>query len=172
MKTFILLLAIASVAVSQEIMAIVTIMPHDSSKMVTGSVKFVQSTPNGPVTVTGTISGLTQGQHGFHIHEKGDLSKNCTSTGAHFNPSKQPHGGPNDAVRHIGDLGNIEANAQGVATINITDKVISLTGPDSILGRSVVVHSGADDLGKGGQPLSNTTGNAGDRWGCGVIGIM
>lgn len=82
------------------------------------------------------------------------------------------HGAPTDAIRHVGDLGNIDANNEGVATINISDKIISLSGPNSIIGRGVVVHSGVDDLGKNQDQGSKTTGNAGDRMGCGVIGIM
>jgi len=81
------------------------------------------------------------------------------------------HGAPEDTVRHVGDLGNVQANAEGEATINITDSIISLTGTHSILGRSIVIHSGEDDLGKGDSPLSSTTGNSGDRLACGVIGI-
>lgn len=72
-------------------------------------------------------------------------------------------------MRHVGDLGNIRANAQGEASVNIKDSVISLSGVNSILGRAIVVHSGEDDLGRGNHTLSATTGNAGERWACGVI---
>lgn len=75
-------------------------------------------------------------------------------------------------MRHVGDLGNIEANAQGTAQLNIVDKIISLTGSNSIIGRAIVIHSDVDDLGKGGTNLSLSTGNSGSRVGCGVIGIM
>lgn len=68
-------------------------------------------------------------------------------------------------------MGNIEADASGVAKINISDKLISLSGSNNILGRTVVVHADVDDLGKGGHELSKTTGNAGGRLGCGVIGF-
>lgn len=81
------------------------------------------------------------------------------------------HGAPIDTERHVGDLGNIEADGTGVATINFTDKVIDLEGAHNIIGRAVVVHEKEDDLGKGGQPDSLTTGNAGGRVACGVIGI-
>ncbi|XP_029155501.1 superoxide dismutase [Cu-Zn], chloroplastic-like isoform X2 [Nylanderia fulva] len=165
-----LLLAVSTVVTAEELVAIVTLKPHDV-RNVTGNLKIVQSVPNGPVTITGTVHGLTEGLHGFHVHEKGDLSDGCTSTGAHFNPENVTHGAPEDTVRHVGDLGNIQANSDGEATVNITDNIISLTGPHSILGRSMVVHSDQDDLGKGNSSLSLTTGNAGSRWACGVIGV-
>lgn len=124
-----------------------------------------------PVQVTGEITGLTKGLHGFHVHEFGDNTNGCISAGPHFNPAGKDHGGPNDEVRHAGDLGNVEAGADGVAKINITDSQISLSGERNIIGRTVVVHADPDDLGKGGHELSKTTGNAGARTGCGVIGL-
>lgn len=82
------------------------------------------------------------------------------------------HGGPTDEIRHVGDLGNIYAEENGVAQISLTDSKISLTGPNSIIGRAIVVHSDSDDLGRGGFSDSLTTGHAGTRLGCGVIGIQ
>ncbi|EMS60363.1 Superoxide dismutase [Cu-Zn] 2 [Triticum urartu] len=87
--------------------------------------------------------------------------------GPHFNPHNKSHGAPVDDERHVGDLGNIQANKDGVAEIFIKDLQISLRGPHSILGRAVVVHADSDDLGKGGHELSKSTGNAGARIGCG-----
>ncbi|KAL6429224.1 hypothetical protein ACFW04_008145 [Cataglyphis niger] len=168
-----LLLAAVTVVTAEERVAVVRLTPHDvKGKNVTGNLKIVQSIPNGPVTITGTIYGLTEGLHGLHVHEKGDLSDGCTSAGAHFNPENMTHGGPDDTVRHVGDLGNVQANSEGEATVNITDKIISLSGPNNILGRAIVVHSGEDDLGKGNHTLSSTTGNAGDRWACGIVGVL
>lgn len=74
-------------------------------------------------------------------------------------------------MRHVGDLGNVTASANGVAKINIRDKTISLQGEHNIVGRTVVVHADPDDLGLGGHELSKTTGNAGGRLACGVIGL-
>ena len=98
--------------------------------------------------------------------------------GPHFNPAGKTHGAPGDEERHAGDLGNITAGADGVAPISMTDAHIPLTGPNSILGRAVVVHELEDDLGKGdhSEPgtqgkTSKTTGNAGARLACGVIGM-
>lgn len=121
--------------------------------------------------VTGVISGLSKGLHGFHVHEFGDNTNGCISAGAHFNPHNKDHGGPDHEVRHVGDLGNITAGDDGVAQIDIKDSIISLQGEHNVIGRTVVVHADPDDLGQGGHELSKTTGNAGGRLACGVIGI-
>lgn len=79
------------------------------------------------------------GNHGFHIHEFGDYTGGCVSAGGHLNPEGKEHGGPEDVNRHAGDLGNVVANASGTAVLDITDGQIPLSGPNSIIGRSVVV---------------------------------
>lgn len=129
-----------------------------------GVITFTQK--DGYVEVTGEVMGLTPGQHGFHIHEYGDCSAlDAGSAGAHFNPDKKPHGGPDDQNRHVGDLGNITADDTGKATITIKDKVIALSGEHSIIGRAVIVHADKDDF------KSQPGGSAGERLACGVIGI-
>lgn len=125
----------------------------------------------GPTSVSVRITGLAPGPHGFHLHEYGDTTNGCISTGAHFNPNKLTHGAPEDNIRHAGDLGNIIANADGVVEAKILDSQISLSGPNAVIGRALVVHELEDDLGKGGQELSLTTGNAGGRLACGVVGL-
>ena len=138
-----------------------------------GTIKFSQEGEGQPCTVTGSLSNLKPGKHGFHIHEFGDHTSGCTSTGGHYNPNGVPHGSPTDphTSRHFGDLGNVTADANGVAEVNITDKLVSLTGVNSVIGRAVVVHADEDDLGRGTFPDSKTTGHAGARLACGVIGI-
>ncbi|KAF6772685.1 hypothetical protein AHF37_08144 [Paragonimus kellicotti] len=98
------------------------------------------------------------------------MTNGCVSAGAHFNPTCVDHGGPEDPVRHVGDLGNLVANSMGQANQTFEDRHISLIGPHSIVGRSLVIHALEDDLGRGGHTLSKTTGNAGGRVACGVIG--
>jgi len=135
----------------------------------TGTLNFKQE--GNVLTVTGEVQGLKAGLHGFHVHEFGDTTNGCISTGAHFNPTNKTHGAPTAEERHVGDLGNVTVDANGNCKVNITDKLASLTGVNSIVGRALVVHADPDDLGLGGVELSKTTGNAGARLGCGVIGI-
>eukprot|EP00475_Leptophrys_vorax_P008410 TRINITY_DN15439_c0_g3_i1.p1 TRINITY_DN15439_c0_g3~~TRINITY_DN15439_c0_g3_i1.p1 ORF type:complete len:229 (+),score=10.80 TRINITY_DN15439_c0_g3_i1:77-688(+) len=137
---------------------------------VEGVVNLIQE-DDGPTTVTVKITGLAPGLHGFHLHEFGDTTNGCMSTGPHFNPKGLTHGGPTDEVRHAGDLGNVTADASGVAEATIVDSQIPLSGPNSVVGRALVIHEGVDDLGKGGHELSSTTGNAGGRLACGVVGL-
>ncbi|KAG5668342.1 hypothetical protein PVAND_016285 [Polypedilum vanderplanki] len=125
----------------------------------------------GPVHITGEIKGLKPGLHGFHIHEYGDITNGCMSAGQHFNPYNKQHGGTLDDNRHVGDLGNIKAEENGIAKIDITDRMISLHGNSNIIGRTLVVHVNADDLGLGSNEQSKSDGNSGGRISCGVIGI-
>ncbi|TKY67632.1 Superoxide dismutase of Cu-Zn [Spatholobus suberectus] len=104
-------------------------------------------------------------------HEYGDTTNGCISTGTHCNPDNMTHGAPEDEFHHAGDLGNIVANEDGVAEATIVDNQIPLSVPNSVVGRVLVVHELEDDLGKGGHELSSTTGNAGGRLVCGVVGL-
>ncbi|VFQ65211.1 unnamed protein product [Cuscuta campestris] len=142
----------------------------NSSEGVTGTIQFTH-VGDGPTTVTGNVTGLKPGLHGFHVHALGDTTNGCLSTGPHFNPKGNHHGAPDDEIRHAGDLGNITVGQDGTACFTITDSQIPLTGPNSIIGRAVVVHADPDDLGKGGHELSKSTGNAGGRVACGIIGL-
>jgi superoxide dismutase, Cu-Zn family len=139
-----------------------------------GIVKFseVRKGKSNYTQIQGEISGLTPNSlHGFHIHEFGDLSDGCKSAGAHYNPKGMTHGGLHDKVRHVGDLGNVKANEKGVGKFLLWDKMVKLTGKNSIIGRSLVIHEKEDDLGRTNHPDSKTTGNSGARIACGVIGL-
>ncbi|WP_232529928.1 superoxide dismutase family protein [Rosistilla oblonga] len=151
----------ARVEQSTSAVAICELVPVGDSK-VRGAVRFTQE--GDVVKVRGEVTGLTPGKHGFHVHEKGDLSDKETgkSTGGHFNPTDQPHGKMTDEKRHVGDLGNIEANEEGIAMIKIDDSVISLKGEHSIVGRAIVIHAEADQF-------TQPTGDAGARVAFGKI---
>ncbi|XP_020600407.1 superoxide dismutase [Cu-Zn]-like [Orbicella faveolata] len=136
------------------------------------------------------ISGLPPDTiHGFHIHEFGDIvSDGCQSTGGHYNPFNRSHGGPFARSKdgnvqdnliflvcsHVGDLGNVRADRNGVVNVVFQDPVglVYLSGPNSVIGRAFVIHQKEDDLGRGtgeAEAGSLKTGNAGARLGCGVI---
>lgn len=116
-----------------------------------GTLTMTQADPDLPVIISGSLTGLAPGRHGFHVHEVGNLGNGCVDSGSHFNPTGATHGAPADDVRHVGDLGNIEVLA-GVddTPIDIIDNLISLyDDSNGILDRTIVVHEGEDDLGQG-----------------------
>lgn len=147
------------VTVSKKAFAVLN--PKEKSEVV-GAVTFTQV--DGGVRIVADVGGLTPGKHGFHLHEKGDCSaEDGSSAGGHFNPTNKKHGGPESAERHVGDLGNLEANQDGFAHYDRVDTMITLDGVNSIIGKSVVVHEKEDDL------KTDPTGNSGKRLSCGVI---
>jgi len=101
----------------------------------------------------------------------GDLSDNCMGACGHFNPYSKKHGGPTSKERHVGDLGNIHFDARGVAKFRMEDGLVKLRGTKAnVIGRSLVIHEDMDDLGMGSHNDSLTTGHAGKRITCAVIG--
>ena len=148
----------------------ISILKEDGGSGVNGVVHFVQAV-GGKTRVVAHITGLTEGSHGFHVHQFGNLTEGCKSAGAHYNPHGKEHGGPTDEERHIGDMGNVVAGADGIGTLDYEDPLIELTGPYSIIGRAIVTHADPDDLGKDGHADSKTTGHAGARVACGTVGL-
>jgi len=138
----------------------------EHSDTVKGTILLMQA-PGTPTLIKGTITGLEPGEHGFHIHEFGDMSKGCESMGGHYNPDDATHGDLRKG--HVGDLGNITADDAGMASFSIQANRVDLIGDRSVVGRGLVVHADQDDLGQGGDEESLKTGNAGDRLACGVI---
>jgi superoxide dismutase, Cu-Zn family len=155
--------AIARGAPAPSVSEFIAVLQPTAGSEVNGTVTF--SNTEVGVTVSANVEGLPPtSAHGFHIHEFGDCSAaDASSAGDHFNPDDQPHGAPDSMRRHAGDLGNLLSNGVGVAQTNAI--VLSFSEENSILGRSVVIHTGADDL------KSQLAGDAGDRLACGVIEI-
>lgn len=146
-----------------------------SSVDVTGIVRFQQfgSGKNNPMTITGNISGLATGLHGFHIHQWGvPADGDCTGCGGHYNPKGFNHGAPGDAERHAGDFGNINATEDVPTIFEMTDLIATLWGDESAVGRAIVIHAGEDDLGKVNNTESMKTGNAGSRVACCTITLV
>ncbi|XP_006818904.1 copper chaperone for superoxide dismutase-like [Saccoglossus kowalevskii] len=154
----------ASSAIGREHLgAAVTMLEEGQLK---GVIRFVQSDRNKCI-IEGIVDGLKpKSIHAINIHEFGDISDGCTSCGDHFNPYEQPHGAPTDEARHVGDLGNITSNENGRAAFTIEDNLVKVW---DIIGRSVVIHSGADDMGRSNDGCSKTNGNSGSGLACGII---
>ena len=142
-----------------------------NNKNCKGTIEFQEQSNTNKIKIIVSLENIKEGKHGIHIHETGNLSDGCKSCCAHFNPTNSVHGGPNDKIRHIGDLGNITANKNSKCNEILYDDKIKLRGTKyNIIGRSIVIHEKEDDLGKGGNKESLITGNAGSRIGCAVIG--
>lgn len=143
--------------------AIAVLSPTEGSS-VYGAVTFVRS--GGIALMQVNMTGFKPNStHGLHIHESGDCTARDGSTaGGHFNPTSAQHGGPNDAARHSGDLGNITADSKGeiYAAFEVGEVAFG-TGQDSIIGRGLIVHADKDDL------KSQPAGNSGARAACGMI---
>jgi superoxide dismutase, Cu-Zn family len=144
--------------------AVANVKPTQGNKAA-GTVTFTQL--GDQVRVVANISGLSPGLHGFHVHDKGDCSApDAMSAGGHFNPSGKSHGDVNTPERHAGDLGNITADSDGNARLDVSVWGLSFTqgASNNVIGRSVVVHANPDDL------KSQPAGNSGPRVACGVVG--
>lgn len=143
----------------------VTLSPKSGSNA-SGNAVFTQE--GDFVSFTLLVSGLNEGEHAIHLHEKADCSaEDGTSTGGHWNPTAQPHGKWGDSNGyHKGDIGNLKADANGNATLNFkTDEwCIGCGDPKKdILGKAIIIHEGTDDF------TTQPTGNAGGRISCGGI---
>lgn len=144
-------------------MAIAVLYPTAGNN-ISGTITFAKV--EGGIKVVATVTGLSEGKHGFHIHQYGDCSgADGKSAGGHFNPTAMKHSAPTDSIRHVGDIGNIVADADGNATLEWVDSHMTFEGASSIVGRGVIIHADEDDL------TSQPTGAAGARVACGVIGI-
>ncbi len=147
--------------------AVAQIRTHDD-KQIIGYIEFNEI--NGLTYIVGELNGLQAGDHGMHIHEKGDPRKCCSELGNHYNPYNETHGDITDITRHVGDLGNITFDENMKCIISLVDNQIKITGPYSIIGRSIIIHENKDDLGKSNNTDSKKTGNSGKRIAYGIIG--
>jgi superoxide dismutase, Cu-Zn family len=134
----------------------------DMKGKIHGTVTFTQMGTG--VMVLADITGLPPGKHGFHIHDKPDVSSaDLMSAGGHWNPDNHKHGGPNSPEHHAGDLGNLEADSSGHAHLDHMFEGITVNGHNPVVGHSVIIHEKADD------EKSQPAGDAGKRIAGGVI---
>ncbi|KAI1293588.1 Superoxide dismutase [Halotydeus destructor] len=146
--------------------------PQSGQSKVRGTITLHQL-KSGALVLTGKVEGLPRsGKFGMHFHTNPVADGHCQGAGSHFNPYHQNHGGQRGHVRHLGDLGNINADTSGLARIGITDNKLTVLPGDlnSVVGRSLVVHLKADDLGtRSGNRESAKTGNSGPKIACGTV---
>jgi Cu-Zn family superoxide dismutase len=134
-----------------------------SNSTVVGTATFEQVGPKVKVAVE--VSGATPGQHGVHIHAKGDCSApDAASAGPHFNPGNMKHGGPEKPMHHAGDFGNLTIGEDGKGKLEFeTDQISVGNGALAVVDRAIVFHEKPDDMD------TDPSGNSGSRQGCGVI---
>lgn len=142
-------------------------MEPKSDSKVSGDVTFTET--DGKVMMVAMLTGLTEGEHAIHIHDKADCSSaDGKSTGGHWNPTSTPHGkwGADEGY-HKGDIGNFMADAEGNATVEFATEEWCIGCDDenkNIVGKGVIVHQGVDDF------TSQPSGAAGKRVSCtGII---
>ncbi|MFZ1940118.1 MAG: superoxide dismutase family protein [Terracidiphilus sp.] len=133
-----------------------------------GHAKF-STVPDG-VKISVTVSQLSPGEHGIHIHNVGKCEGPAFATaGGHFNPTGAHHGIHNaqDPHPHLGDLPNLIVSEKGTGKLTFTATGVTISeGPHSLFhegGTALVIHAKPDDL------TSDPSGNSGDRIACGVV---
>ncbi|HEY6877178.1 MAG TPA: superoxide dismutase family protein [Polyangiales bacterium] len=151
-------------SVATEKTASAQLEPKSGNTTLKGHVQF-RATPVG-VKLVLHVEGAPPGQHGAHIHEKGDCSDpEAKSAGGHWNPAGHKHGAPPPEASHLGDLGNLTVGEDGTGQLEVTSEAwkIGDGSAEDLIGKAVVIHGGPDDL------VSDPAGNSGPRIGCGVI---
>lgn len=142
-------------------------------KAIAGTAEFsehVQGTGK-MVELTLTVTGLTPGKHGVHLHAVGKCEPDFLAAGGHFDPGPASNTDP-DANHpfHMGDIPNLEVGADGKGQMKImTSRVTLSDGPLSVFdadGTAIIIH-GNEDQGITGAPKSGVSG--GPRVACGVL---
>lgn len=125
---------------------------------ISGAVRFYRHSHG--TFVAAQIEGLPKGGSGifgFHIHSGNSCTGNADDpffdTGAHYDTKGRPH------PYHAGDMPPLFGGSGFAFSSFVTDRFSA----DSIIGRTVVVHSMPDDF------TSQPAGNAGKKIACGVI---
>jgi Cu-Zn family superoxide dismutase len=125
-----------------------------------GTVTFIERSDG--VQATYNVAGLPpNSDHALQVHERGDCNAaDGSSAGQVFSPAAERL---RSGARVEGDLGNIHADANGVAAGFIVAPDVSLDGVRSVLSRSVLIHRDA------GDPYAFPAHGAGPALACGLI---
>ena len=125
----------------------------------------IEQGPHGLI-IQANVHGLSEGGHGFHIHENGACEPDFTAAGGHLNLEGRSHGARAADGSHTGDLPNIYAGPGGVARADVFTDEATLDGdaPHTLFdadGSAIIIHAGPDDYAD--------MASAGARVACGVI---
>ena len=142
-----------------------TIRATKQDTVLNGRALFVAENEKVKLTIEVTCPSMANRQVAVHLHEHGDCGNSGEGAHGHWNPTKSQHGKWGGSSFHLGDIGNISLDAQGKGALTLETPLWSIGGDSTknIVGRAVIVHSGTDDY------VTQPTGNAGSRIGCGVI---
>lgn len=168
MFTLLVMLAGGGAAAAQSASSAQAVLKHANGETI-GTLTLTEE--SGGVRITGTLSGVPAGEHGFHLHAVGLCeAPDFKSAGGHFNPASAQHGLNNPSGPHAGDLPNLTVGTEGSTTVNLLAERVTLsTGANALLdsdGAAIVIHEGPDDN------VSDPAGNSGARIVCGVISTM
>lgn len=138
-----------------------TILDRDSNAL--GTLALRQT--DAGVEITGELTGLPPGEHGFHIHETGacGAAEGFESAGGHYEPEDHQHGFENEAGPHGGDLENLAVADDGSVSVSLANDRVELVALAEDDGSALVIHAEPDDY------VTDPSGNSGDRIACGVV---
>lgn len=145
----------------------------EAAETATASLQKADGTPAGSaiatvvpdgVSVTVSVTGITPGPHGVHVHMTGKCEgPKFETAGAHWNPGNAKHGLENPEGAHAGDMPNLTVADDGTGTLSFVLKSGTLAQLLDADGSALVVHAGEDDQ------KTDPSGNSGDRVACGVF---
>ncbi|WP_207428874.1 superoxide dismutase family protein [Pedobacter sp. SYSU D00535] len=130
-----------------------------------GNISFVQKANEVEMELELTFPSKANQTVAVHIHEHGDCGNAGNDAHGHWNPTKANHGKWGQGQFHLGDIGNVtlDANGKGKLEMDTNLWTVGTGATNDVVGKAIMVHEKADDY------ITQPTGNAGGRIGCGVI---
>ena len=145
--------------------AVATLSGTKPDTTVSGTVRFTQNGTQTQMDLQISVPSKANQSVAVHIHEHGDCGDMGKEAHGHWNPTNENHGKWGEGAFHSGDIGNINLDASGNGTLQVSSDRWTVGGDakTDVLNKAIIVHSGVDDY------QSQPSGAAGERIGCGVI---